>query len=348
MKKSRIAKFALLGASAAALAATLSTSTYAWYVSNRQADVTGGYGATGTADSDGSIQVSWNQSTKKYSKSIAFTDANVKSNYTSAALQPVHYDTDGFYTLAVNPANKQTIKGVAAEDNDILTFEIAIKSNQLATQKTLVTPSIKITGYGAGSVASGTAVTPADQQVLVGSYKQATAFDSGATYYTRTGDAQSGYTYAAANPAPTAATFGSNTYYVAQTNGLPGKELNDLFTVDALKAMYVQQTVAFTTPDVSYVAADAVGVKQTSCTDTEPTGANAHTYYNAVTGNTVVWGNQPAASTGLNTFYITGTEEVVVKYVIFLDGGDVDCFNSCVGQNFSFELSFQGADPVDA
>jgi len=34
MKKSRIAKFALLGASAAALAATLSTSTYAWYVSN--------------------------------------------------------------------------------------------------------------------------------------------------------------------------------------------------------------------------------------------------------------------------------------------------------------------------
>ena len=52
MKKSRIAKLALMGASITALAATLTTSTYAWYVSNRQAEVTGGYGATGSAGSD--------------------------------------------------------------------------------------------------------------------------------------------------------------------------------------------------------------------------------------------------------------------------------------------------------
>ena len=176
MKKSRIAKLALMGASITALAATLTTSTYAWYVSNRQADVTGGYGATGSADSDGSILVSWNNTTKKFSRSIAFTDTNVKSNYKAARLQPVHWaaaentDAAGFYSLGVDTSNHKTIKGSAAGDNDVLTFEVVLKSNQAVNQRTVVTPSIKITGYGAGSVASGTAVTPADQQVLVGNY----------------------------------------------------------------------------------------------------------------------------------------------------------------------------------
>ena len=60
MKKSRIAKLALMGASITALAATLTTSTYAWYVSNKVANVTGGTGVTGSADADGSVLLSWN------------------------------------------------------------------------------------------------------------------------------------------------------------------------------------------------------------------------------------------------------------------------------------------------
>lgn len=344
MKKSKIAKLALMGASITALAATLTTSTYAWYVSNRQADVTGGYGATGSAGSDGSIQVSWNTETKKFSKSISFTDSGATHNAATAELQPVHYDSDGFYSVGVNTSTHKTIQGSAAQAKDVLTFTVVLKSNQTATQKTLVTPSIKIKNFGAGTVASGTAAVPTAQQVLVGNYKLATSYDSTASYFTRTGAGteQSPYAYSAASVA-NAEAFAAGTYYVAVQNGLPGKELNDTFVVDALKAMYVQQSV--TGGAITYVAADDTNVKVSSFPDTEPTGANAHTYYKAVTGNEVDWGNAPASATGLGTFYIQGTAEVVVTYNIFLEGGDVDCFNSCVGQNFSFDLTFQGGEP---
>ena len=58
MKKSRIAKLALMGASITALAATLTTSTYAWYVSNKTANTSAATGSTASADSDGSVLLS--------------------------------------------------------------------------------------------------------------------------------------------------------------------------------------------------------------------------------------------------------------------------------------------------
>jgi len=140
MKKSRIAKFALLGASAAALAATLSTSTYAWYVSNKVANVNGGSGATGSAGSDGSVLVSWDGLAGHFYKEIDFAnDADAVKN----GLQPVHYYTDaedasknGFYGVGNDGYSRDTDKSDA-----FVSFEVYVKTGKDAT----VTPTITIT-----------------------------------------------------------------------------------------------------------------------------------------------------------------------------------------------------------
>lgn len=127
MKKSRIAKFALLGASAAALAATLSTSTYAWYVSNKEADVTGGSGTTGTAGADGSIMLSWtNDSNAKWMKelSLSGTGSTMSQDVT---LQPVTYVTNAWKTI-------NDLTGAAdVASTDVITFDFYVKAGKAGT-----------------------------------------------------------------------------------------------------------------------------------------------------------------------------------------------------------------------
>ena len=75
MKKSRIAKLALMGASITALAATLTTSTYAWYVSNKTANVNAVNGQTDSAAGDGSISLSTSGKSNDYYKTISLDAA---------------------------------------------------------------------------------------------------------------------------------------------------------------------------------------------------------------------------------------------------------------------------------
>ena len=264
MKKSRIAKFALLGASTAALAATLTTSTYAWYVSNKQATMSAGSGSTGSAGSDGSILLSWTGNEGKWFKSISFTDADAADYKTVNPLQPVHYDTDNFYGITSTGAKG----GVSA---DYITFTLKIKSDAATAQSPVnVTPVMTIT--------------------------------------TTRQDTNHG-----------------QVAYVA--DGLPtGEENGGTFVVDAKKALYVQQTVGSANP--TYMVVDSQG-----------TGGDAHEYYTAVTGNTP-WVSAPVATTGLGQISLTSGAAVDLTYVIFLDGGDLDCFNSCAGWDITFSLTY--------
>ena len=82
MKKSRIAKLALMGASITALAATLTTSTYAWYVSNKTANVEAVAGSTAEGTSDNTISVSKTGARNDFHKTISLTDK-------TAGLSPV-------------------------------------------------------------------------------------------------------------------------------------------------------------------------------------------------------------------------------------------------------------------
>ena len=120
MKKSRIAKLALMGASITALAATLTTSTYAWYVSNKVANVKSGAGTTGTAGADGSVLLSWSDKTDAiWTKDLTFNDvSNGAADLSQVKLTPCHYDIDGFYDISDKGAkgakldpNVKSVKG---------------------------------------------------------------------------------------------------------------------------------------------------------------------------------------------------------------------------------------------
>ena len=290
MKKSRIAKFALLGASAAALAATLSTSTYAWYVSNKTANVTGGQAATGSAGSDGSILLSWTGNEGKWFKSISLTDSDKVG--TLNALQPVHFD-NGFYGLAVSAG--ATVKGDTS--TDYVTFTVKIKSLQGSGKQTVVTPTLKFTNFGANSTYSGAATAPATQLAMSGTGAPVSAGQS--------------------------------------------------FYVDALDSMYVQQVITGGSTSYSPANAQSCSVTATVPAAVASGAGDAHSYYTAVTGNTVSWGSTTNwTSGGLADITIIESTVYTITYNIFLDGADTDCFNSAVGQNFAFELTFSAADPT--
>ena len=83
MKKSRIAKLALMGASITALAATLTTSTYAWYVSNKTATVSSVAGQTNATAGDGSIALSTTGQANQFYRSISLESAANFNAYVS-------------------------------------------------------------------------------------------------------------------------------------------------------------------------------------------------------------------------------------------------------------------------
>ena len=304
MKKSRIAKFALLGASTAALAATLSTSTYAWYVSNKQADVVGGTGTTGAAGSDGSVLVSWTNASDEFYKTINFSD---DSDRVTGALAPIHFETDGFYGITDTGTKGTKI----ASNFPYIQFTVYVKTGTGAP----ITPSINISATG-----SNTQIAYVDNN----GYMKSTAFDSDKIYYTENAGVYSQATVADATE------FAAGTFYEAYTNALPATTGSNhygkgqSFSVDPLKAIWVQQSYG---SSVSYYSPDT-----TSC------GGDAHLFYQAVTGYTP-WATTTETS-ALATITNTANTSVAVTYTIYLDGGDTDCFNSCAGYTLAFDLKF--------
>jgi len=130
MKKSRITKLALSGAAVAALAATFSTSTYAWYVSNKTATVTGGAGTTGSAEADGSVLLSWNGSTA-WGKNLSFSDSGAP-DLNHLAVMPVHQhraddeNKGKYFKLGTNGYSEGTTAATA--NTDYVEFTIYAKT----------------------------------------------------------------------------------------------------------------------------------------------------------------------------------------------------------------------------
>jgi len=283
MKKSRIAKFALLGASAAALAATLSTSTYAWYVSNKKANVNNGSGATGSAGSDGSVLVAWQDADNKYFKEIDFANAVTK---TTNALQPIHKHTDGkFYGIANDGYSRSTTESTA-----YISFDVYVKTGNGGD----VTPKFNIT--------------------------------------TSKKDTNNGQVAWVADGLPTSKLTTNG--QVDNSGSVPSA--GSTFYVDAKYAMYVEQKV------------DGGATTYYELDSTE-TGGNAHTFYYSVQGwwnaseettTHELWAVAPVSASGLGVIPTTANTGKKVTYTIFLDGGDLDCFNACELWDITFSVEF--------
>jgi hypothetical protein len=322
MKKSRIAKLALMGASITALAATLTTSTYAWYVSNKVASVDQLAGGVSANAGDGSIGVSKTGKNGTYYPSIKL-DA-----LTASKLAPVH-STDGlnFYTLGAASNHEVTVSSTDGSGS-VYNIVFYIKSDAHVT----VTPTLKIVNAQTNAANLPTQIAYED----IGAYNSST---------------------------------GKN---AVVTGAEKGKE----FTVDACRAIYASMTptagsfaaAASTGVEIGdFVSGGSAGATKISApgylgsstfTDGVTTG-DAHAYYHAVTGDTILSGAiVPSSGTGVTTVanQINATSAlelqagtpVMLSFNIWLDGGDTDCFNCCAGQNITVDFSFAVATTITA
>ena len=279
MKKSRIAKLSLMGASIAALAATLTTSTYAWYVSTTKADITSGTGATGTAGADESLLLSWDGTAGSWYGTLAYSSSVATA---AGPLYPVSFHDDVWGKLDPAAGDSST-----TACTDYIQFTVYLLSGTDIT----VRPTMTITNASNSNT-----------------WKQQMIIHEGASH-------------------------------------VPSDAANGVFKVDATKAIWTEQNDGGTK---TYLAANSA-----------TTEGNAHDYYNAVKDDTAATltadarktvnvrnaANPQTPSTSLANISLTGNTAKTVTYTIYLDGGDQDCFNACVGQNITFALSFEKVNP---
>lgn len=340
MKKSRIAKLALMGASITALAATLTTSTYAWYVSNKEANVVGGTGTTGTAGADDSILVSWEGTAGHFFKEINFADA---TGATKNALQPIHYTeatTEAITAVTYTAQEIATAKANVQAAIDAVVQETGETASAYAARKAAAEATAKAANPACDATTSNTKVAafPASAAGFYG-VGDAGARGASSTAYIKFDV----YVYAAAGATVTPTITITTNYdssdpensQIAYTGiGLPnGKSSGQTFSIDPLKAIWVQEYVD--NGDKNYYAPDT----------TATAGANAHDYYTSVTHD-ALWATSTADSAALPDITLDEDEDgdystkKKVTFVIYLDGADVDCFNSCAGYDIAFNVKF--------
>lgn len=141
-----------------------------------------------------------------------------------------------------------------------------------------------------------------------------------------------------------------NTGDTGAETGLPTNvDAGQAFTKNAADAMYMSITI---TPDGGSASTTIVPLTDggfTWATDSnKPTGdfaagGNAHDYYAQILSTTAPTENELTTATigDSGTSFNVGTAKSKVEIVFWLEGGDIDCFNSCAGQNFTFDFTLK-------
>ena len=302
MKKSRIAKLALMGASITALAATLTTSTYAWYVSNKTANVTAATGATAAGASDGSISLSTTGVADEFYKTITLDNVDnfngyVASGTSSIKLEPVK-TTDGlnFYQPVHDDVAGTWSDGTAVTGKNFYFMfyvkaaaDCKIKPTITVTNKTTTVPTA--INYSAKNNITGTVVAGKDYTIdaIHALHMSLVSTESGAT---------GGYNASGA---------------IAETAKLGPVESG-------------YGVVTKLSTDISNYARIAEG--------------GAHQYFTEIMGydpNTSAPAYTAAAFTDIQ---LHADKPTKLEYRVWLDGGDPQCLNPCVSQTFDFEFSY--------
>ena len=417
MKLKGLTKLVLAGTALAATAATLTTSTYAWYVTNNKVEATGVSGATAGSTVAGSLL-------------IASDVNNLPGEYTTS----IALDTS-----AASGLNPQTMAPKDADGNQYFVTSDETKQNgkQYYTLGTGSNNSVVATNFSGDAFTAGTVYyekSTSTGQVWLD--KEGKVMEPGAagmvtfSFWLKASQTMSGLnvTTTFANSATAAFTQDGQKQTLYSTNGLPNnKTKGDLYKVDAVYALrmnVVQQayTITGATPDVYNETTDTTfqdgktyyttdGNTYTAATvttgDAVPTGENATKYYeltaatagtatvsgdptsttvgavenhNATNGN-VDYASPVVASTSAaifdsptgdaNIYYksvmkkagygtdsstgasvaapsatwanITLQANIDTKFTvtIWLEGTDAQCWDSCIGQNFTLNLKFE-------
>ena len=302
MKKSRIAKLALMGASITALAATLTTSTYAWYVSNKTANVKPVSGATDSAAGDGSISLSTSGVYSEYYKTISLdAAANYNGVDTNVKLAPV---------TTANGTSFIKDDGKAAATTAYYKYEFYVKAEKACT----IIPTITITNTTETAPTQINYSTAASNPVT-GEAEKGKAFTIDATkamYMSQSTVIGDPYTGTNADQAFKAASL--------QTGAITG-QANAI--VDGAKFVVNGSSAISSYANVATGGAHAY---YEEIMGTAPAYVEKDLYTKTATaiGNITLAANTPQK----------------VTYYLWLDGADDQCFNCCAGQDFTVAFSY--------
>lgn len=335
MKKSRIAKLALMGASVAALAATLTTSTYAWYVTNNKADIAAVTGSTASASAAGSISLSATGQAGSFKKSLSLP------SFSTASLSPV-ITTDGKTFNELNTATGEATIPVAVAKTGYgasasgkvycYSFFVLVEgatadddsTSGVDESKTTIIPKITIvnttdtTMFKSQINYSGTALSPS-------------TIDAGDTFYANALNAMS---------MSSAKLQGSA---LVSTLTSPD-EVKNAFNSETTLNSVDQLSDSMTAVDegLRYATSIATGEGKGFPENAKIANAGALKYYDAISEvDLKADAKEQFTSNALSTITLDNMKPMLLEFYLWIDGADDACYNACETQSFSVEFEFQ-------
>lgn len=320
MKLKGLTKLALSGVALAAVAATLGTSTYAWYVSNSTATVAGLDGATAEsnsgnlllaqlANSSGTINETGNWGNK-------LTEVSLK---TENSLNPTSKDAQGLTPVEKTDAQtgKKTNTPTGWHDRDLNAMSNAYNYYAFGIMSTEMT-KINMT-FGIENNTAANAYNPQ-------------------TCYSSAGTGSIGV---------------NNDFYVDLVSALRVEVLQVELPENGIALTSIDTDTntqgVFNTTNFKNIAQTGAynGVKNAPGT-TALTGGNAHEYYAAVAGEDPAAGVTEIAGTtltgGTKQLTVTANTKYVLMFRVWIEGTDTDCFDSIGGQTYQIGLSFEAVN----
>ena len=368
MKLKGITKLVLAGTALAATAATLTTSTYAWYVTNNEVKATNVQGSTAGAKVAGSLLISEIDTAnagvpKGYTTTITPTPTKTAARGTTddgTALKPVNYVEYGLTKDTALDGNKtyyaRTGSGTAQSPYVYAEVENPVVSD-------IATYYEKDLWFDA----KGNLVTSPTYLEFKFWLKASEAMNGITVKTTVTNKAE-----AAVDDAK------KQTAYIS--NGIPSAaSVGGLFAVDAayaLRMQVIQETYTVTYADAdnsidaaladqTAVASKVVGVVENHKATNGNTdyaspavagftaidaGADANVYYMGImkeagfgTDATQSGKSPDAPSDTWTSINLTKDSDNLFTIRIWLEGTDAQCFDSCIGQDFQFDFEFKKA-----
>lgn len=327
MKFKSLTKLAMSGVALAAAATTLGASTYAWYVINPTATVTGVEASTAA---NGSTSILVSKDGSNFSGKIKFGAADwggTGTAYSAYNKKP----TDGF--IPVRP------KG-ATDLSEFYNATESVKTEPTAATE-YMTFSVWVKAGASGAVtAKLSAVNNTESMPTQYAYQSVTS----------TITATQSFKVDAINALRTAVFVDDD-----DSNG-PGAPVQT-----DLEQVYETDKIAYTpaydsalrytslgdVTDSTKLSGTTVFINDNGTTTTSDNLSGAHLYYAQVmnelpptTGDTAT---VTSATNITNVTLATANTAVKLTFVIWLEGGDDLCFDACGGQNFEFGLRFDAA-----
>lgn len=308
MKKG-LSKLILSGAAVAAVAATLGTSTYAWYTTNPTVSANDILGASSDTGSS-SIFISKDSATKKtWSAKVTFTkDAFGTVDGTSGEI--TEYTSN---LIPVQYANTGTFKAkgeasAAAHGSDVAKFTLYFRSSKISDSadpvslyikdidvysKTTTYPEADNLAYGLGQTTLG---------VASGSATYAVDFRNALSMAVYNADTTNGYDK----------TF---TVRPAMTGSAPS-------LASGSSAQVITSSTAKAQEYYDYVMATMQNDETKKLSTAEKTEAGAY------------------ARDAIAVLPKNGTDYATIDFYVYLDGASQYCYDACQGQEFEIDITF--------